>query len=90
MTVAQQARDAAAEINGLGANVNVTSGAVGGLGSVMSSLMGIISVAVIADATSDLIKYNAELNLLNSYLGVTREAMQVWGAAGKAVGVEIS
>ncbi|MGB4898925.1 MAG: hypothetical protein WBP57_10950, partial [Ignavibacteria bacterium] len=88
--LAQQARDAATEINGLGSNVNVTSGAVGGLGGVMSSLMSIISVAVIADATSDLIKYNAELNLLNSYLGVSREAMQVWGAAGKAAGVEIA
>lgn len=90
--LAQQARDAASEINGLGSNVNVTSGALGGLGGMAAGVIaGVIGVAVvIADATTDLIKYNAELNLLNSYLGTSRETMQVWGAAGKAAGVEIA
>lgn len=88
--LAREARDAAAQINGLGANVNVTSGAFGGLKTVVGAVLGILAGGQIAQGINDVIQYNAEINLLTQSLGVSRDALQVWGNIGKSAGVDIA
>ena len=42
------------------------------------------------DATNDVIRYNAELNLLNQQLLASRDNLQLWGVVGKQAGVEVA
>lgn len=88
--LAREAREAAGEINGLGANVNVTSVAFGGLKTVVGAVLGILAGGQIAQGINDVIQYNAEINLLTQSLGVSRDALQVWGNIGKSAGVDIA
>lgn len=88
--LAREARDAAAQINGLGANVNVTTGAFGGLKTAVGAVLGIIAGGQIAQGINEIIQYNAEINLLTQSLGVSRDALQVWGNIGKSAGVDIA
>lgn len=43
-----------------------------------------------ADATNDVIRYNAELNQLNQSLLVSRDALQTWGLVGQRAGIDIA
>lgn len=83
--LAQQARDAASEINGLGANVNVTSGAFGGLGGVLST---VLSGGALAIATTEMIEQARQLTVLSNAYDVSANSIQTWQAASKPLGIE--
>jgi ABC-type transporter Mla subunit MlaD len=83
--LAQQARDAAAEINGLGSNVNVTSGAFGNLGGVLST---VLSGGALAVATTAMIEQARQLTVLSNAYDVSTNSIQTWQAAAKPLGIE--
>lgn len=87
--LAREAREAAGEINGLGANVNVTSVAFGGLKTVVGAVLGILAGGQIAQGINDVIQYNAEINLLTQSLQVSRGTLQTWSIAGRAAGLDM-
>jgi hypothetical protein len=61
-----------------------------GLTEIISGVAAAFTVDAWAEGTRKLIDYNQELNNTVAYLGVSRDAMQVWGLAGKKYGVEVS
>ncbi|WP_051542725.1 transglycosylase SLT domain-containing protein [Thiothrix lacustris] len=75
------------QLNGAGAQATGFMGVLKGVGG---ALLAAFTVDAIAANTVDLIKFNTEINQMNEYLFVSREALQVWGNAGKQYGVEIA
>lgn len=90
----QALEDASARIEQLEQQLNGAGGQATGFMDVIkgvgATLLGAFTIDAIAANTVDLINFNKEINQMNEYLFVSREALQVWGAAGEQYGVEIA
>lgn len=81
-------KSAAGHFGGLQSGVDIVSSSLKGfVVSMGSALAAALSFNALKDATEELIQYNKELQLAEKQLGVSADALQVWGLGAEKAGL---